>query len=322
LQLATISRFAGDLLPVTMTAGAIDIAGSYNAAVPAAVKGAPARAPQFDAEVTTLALKDAAITASTGDKIGIAGLRIAPTKVSLAGDALTLGDVAIDGISVTRPGGERAAVTGMTLAATRYVISSGVADVGAAAVNGISVTGKGKAPETVALGGLTVAPSQIRMTPHEADIGAITATGLRLGARVAPDNSVSIPGLYPMALPKSVPSEGPAWTTRLAGFALADAAVRIAIDRAAPMKSSVVNLAPMSAKVGPLTSALDAPLDVGFSTGINGNARLALSGTASPANASADLAIDLAGLPLAEFAALARPPLTSVATGSRSATLM
>jgi Domain of Unknown Function (DUF748) len=315
LQLATISRFAGDLLPVSMSAGTIDLAGSYSAAVPPAVKGAAAPPPQFDAEVTTLALKDAAITASTGDKISIAGLRVAPTKVSLAGDALTLGDVAIDGISVIRPSGERAAVTGLTLAATRYVISSGVADIGAAVVNGISVTGKGKAPETVALGGLTVAPSQIRMTPHEADIGAITATGLRLGASVAPDNSVSIPGLYPMALPKSAPSDGPAWTTRLAGFALADAAVRVAVDRAAPMKSSVLNLAPMTAKVGPLTSALDAPLDVAFATGINGKSRFALSGTASPTNGSADLAIDLTRLPLADFAALAPPTSVLVKGG-------
>lgn len=316
LRLATISRFAGDLLPVTMTAGAIDIAGSYNAAVAPAVKGAPAPAPQFDADVTTLTLRDAAITAGTGDKISIAGLRVAPTKVSLAGDALTLGDVAIDGISVTRPGGERAAVTGLMLASTRYVLSSGVADIGAAAINGISITGKGKAPETVALGGLTVAPSQIRMTPHEADIGAITATGLRLGARVAPDNSISIPGLYPMALPKSAPSAGPAWKTRLGGFALADAAVRIAVARAAPMQSSVLNLAPMTAKIGPLTSALDAPLDVAFATGINGKSRVSLSGTASPANASADLAIDLAGLPLAELAALAPPTSVVVKRGN------
>lgn len=316
LQLATISRFAGDLLPVTMTAGAIDIAGGYSAAVPPAVKGVPAPAPQFDAEVTTLALKDAAITASTGDKIGIAGLRVAPTKVSLAGDTLTLGDVVIDGISVTRPSGERAAVTGLTLASTRYVISSGAADIGAATVNGISITGKGKAPETVALGGLTVAPSQIRMTPHEADIGAINATGLRLGARVAPDNSVSVPGLYPMALPKSAQSEGPAWTVRLAGFALADAAVRVSVDRAAPVKSSVLDLAPMTAKFGPLTSALDAPLDLAFATGINGKSRLALSGTASPSNASADLVIDLEGLPLADFAALAPPTSVSVRGGN------
>ncbi len=316
LQLATISRFAGDLLPVTMTAGSIDIAGTYNAAVPPAVKGAPAPRPQFDAEVTTLVMRDAAITASTGDTIAIKALRVAPTKVSLADDAMAVGDVAIDGITVARPGGERAAVTGLTLAATRYGLTTGVADIGAATINGISVTGKGKSPETVALAGVTVAPTQVRMTPHEADIGTITATGLRLGVRVAPDNSISIPGLYPLVLPKSAPAQGPAWTARLAGFALADAAVRITVNRAAPMHGSVLNLAPMAAKLGPLTSALDAPLDVAFSTGINGTSRLALSGTASPRAASADLAIDLARLPLAEVAALAPPNPVLVRGGS------
>ena len=316
LQLATISRLAGDLLPVTMTGGAMDIAGTYNAAVPPAVKGAPAPPPQFDAEVTTLVLRDAAITASTGDTIGIKALRLAPTKVSLADDAMAVGDVAIDGITVARPGGERAVVTGLTLGATRYGLTTGIADIGAAAITGVSVTGKGKSPETVALAGLNVAPTQVRMTPHEADIGAVTATGLRLGVRVAPDNSVSIPGLYPFVLPKSAASPGPAWTTRLAGFALADAAVRITVNRAAPMRGSVLNLAPMAARVGPLTSALDAPLDVAFSTGINGTSRLAVSGTASPRAASADLAIDLARLPLAEFAALAPPNAVLVRGGS------
>ena len=80
LKLATISRFAGDLLPVTMTDGAIDIAGQYGFAIPAAAKGAPAPAPKFDADVTTLALRDAAITASTGDRIGIKALRVAPQR--------------------------------------------------------------------------------------------------------------------------------------------------------------------------------------------------------------------------------------------------
>nr|WP_310523305.1 DUF748 domain-containing protein [Polymorphobacter sp.] len=316
LQLATISRFAGDMLPVTMTGGAIDLAGQYGFAIPAAAKGAPAPAMAFDADVTTLALRDAAITASTGDKIGIRTLRVAPTKISLTDDALTIGDVAIDGISIARPSGERAAVTGVTLASTRYTMSSGTADIGAAAVKGISITGKGKGAETVALAGLMVAPSQVLMTPHLAKIGMVTANGLRLGARVAPDNSISVPGLYPMVMPKSAPSAGPVWKTSLAGFALTDAAVRVAVDRAAPVKSTVLNLAPMTAKIGALTSDLDAPLAVDFATGINGKSRFAMNGTASMKNATADLAIDLAGLPLADVAALAPPNAVLIKTGT------
>lgn len=316
LQLATISRFAGDLLPVSMSAGTIDLAGSYAAAVPPATKGAAAPPPQFDAEVTTLAVKNAAIIASTGDKIDLKALRVAPTRLSLAGDALTVGDVAIEGLSIIRPTGERAAVTGITLASTRYGIAAATADIGAATINGISVTGRGKAPETVALDSLNVAPSQLRMTPREADIGAVTASGLRLGARVTADNSVSIPGLYPLAMTKPAASSEPGWTTWLAGFALDDAAVRVAVNRPAPMQSRVLDLAPMTAKLGPVTSALDAPLDVAFATGINGKAKFAMSGTASPGGASADLAIDLARLPLAEVAALAPPNAMLVRNGS------
>jgi hypothetical protein len=82
------------------------------------------------------------------------------------------------------------------------------------------------------------------------------------------------------------------------------------------MQGTILNLVPMAAKVGPLTSALDAPLDVAFSTGINGKSRLAMSGTASPRNATADLAIDLARLPLADIAALAPPNSVLVKGGN------
>ncbi|MBC7522008.1 MAG: DUF748 domain-containing protein, partial [Sandarakinorhabdus sp.] len=317
LKLATISRFAGDLLPLAMSAGTIDMAGNYRFALPpAATPGGPVPPPQFDAGLNSFALVDAAITASTGDKIAIKRLTIAPTSVSLAGDTMALGAVAIDGIGITRPGGERAAIAGMTLASTRYAIKAGTADIGAAAINGISVTGRGKGAETVALAGITVAPSQIAITPHEAKIGLVSATGLRLGARIGADNSVTIPGLYPLNLPKSAASSGPAWKTSLAGFDLADAALRVTAVRPAPVGAKTLNLAPLRLKLGAFDSAMAAPLTLDFATGINGKARVAVAGTASPATATADLKIDMAGLPLAELAALAPPNAVLVRGGS------
>ncbi|MFZ4688721.1 MAG: DUF748 domain-containing protein [Polymorphobacter sp.] len=319
LKLASIGKFAGDLLPVALTAGQVDLGGQYRFAVPPVVKGAAPPALQFDADLTSFTLADAAMTASTGDALAIKRLTVAPTKVSLAGDALAVGDIAITGIDVRRPGGEHATVANLTLAATRYGISSAVADIGAAAVTGISVTGRGKGAETVALAGITVAPSQVAMTPHTAKIGMVTLNGLRLAAHVAADNSVTIPGLWPMALPKSAPAAGPAWTTSLAGFAMTDAAVQVAVARPPPMQGGTFNLAPMTAKLGPVTSALDTPLALDFATGINGKAKFAVSGTASLRNSTADLAVDLAGLPLAEFAAMAPPSPVLVRSGTLSA---
>jgi hypothetical protein len=322
LQLASISRFAGDLLPVTITAGVLNMAGQYRLAVPPARTGSAAAATQFDADVTSLTLGDLAMAASTGDTLGIKALRIAQTKLSLAADSLTVGDIAIDGITVARPGGERAAVTGVTLASTRYAIKAGIADIGALAVNGVSVTGRGKRPETVTLAGIRVAPSQVLMTPREARIGMMTASGLRLGARVATDNSLSIQGLYPMALPKSAASEGPAWKTALAGFALKDAAVRVAVDRAAPAQGTVLDLAPINMTLGPLISALDAPLTVDAASGLSfgasggGKSKIAMNGTVSMKDATADLAVDLAGLPLAALAALGPPNPVLVKAGT------
>lgn len=323
LQLASISRFAGDLLPMTFSAGVLHLAGQYRLAVPPARAGSAAPATQFDADVTSLTLADAAMTASTGDRIGIKALRIAPTRLSLAADSLTVGDIAIDGITVARPGGERAAVAGVTLAATRYAIEAGIADIGAAAVNGISVTGRGKRPETVLLAAIGVAPSQVLMAPRAVRIGMVTANGLRLGARVAANNSLSIPGLYPMAMPEASASEGPAWTTALAGFALKDASVRVAVDRAAPAQGTVLDLAPMNVTLGPLTSGSEAPLKVDVASdlsfgpgGRGGKSKIAMNGMVSLRDATADLAVDIAGLPLAAVAALGNPNPVLVKAGT------
>jgi len=322
LQLASINRFATDLLPVTMTGGVLNVAGRYRMAVQPAGAG-NAAAMQFDAGVNSLTLADLTMTASTGDKVGIKALRLAPTKMSLAADTLAVGDLAIDGITVARPGGEHAAVTGMTLASTRYAIKTGIADIGAVAVNGISISGRGKQPETVALAGIGVAPSLVRVAPREARIGMVTARGLRLGARVAADNSLSFPGIYPMAMPGASGSSGPAWTTTLAGFALKDAAVHVAVDRAAAEQSIVLDLVPMTVRVGPLTSGQDTPLKVDVASDLSfgperfgGKSKIALNGWVSLQHTTADLAVDVSGMPLTAIAALGPPNSVMVKDGT------
>jgi hypothetical protein len=316
LQLATIGRFAGDLIPAKLSAGGIDLAGQYRFAVPPEVKGTAPPPPQFDADITNLALDKAELTASTGDVIAVERLAIAPTKISLAADDVTVGAISLNGLALTRPSGERARITSARLGPTHYGITSAVAAIGDLAVDGISVTGRGKGAETVALAKLAVAPSEARMTPREARIGAISAAGLRLGAKVAADNSVSVPGLYPMKLPASGKSSGPDWKIALDGFALGDAAVRLAVERPAPIKGTTLNLAPLTAKLGPLTSAMDAPLKVDMATGINGKAKASLSGTANPKTLTGAFDVNVANLPLAPFAALAPPSAVVVKDGT------
>jgi hypothetical protein len=317
LKLETIGRYAGDLLPLAFTAGTIDLAGTYRFALPAAVKDAPAPAPQLDADLASFVLADLAAKAG-GDTVAISKLTIAPTRLSLAGDRLAMGAVTIAGISLARESGERAVLAGVTLAESRYGISSGIADIGATALSGLSVTGRGKGSETVALAGIDIAPSRIEMTPHKASIGAIRAQGLRLGLRVAADNSVTIPGLYPFKLPASsdTPGPGPAWQTALGGFALADAAVRIRVARPAPMRGATFDLAPIALRIGPVTSALDTPVTLDLSTRVNGKARVAVAGTAMPADATADVTLDVGGVPLAELAALLPPTPVQVKAGT------
>ena len=316
LQLATIGRFAGDLIPAKLSAGGIDMAGQYRFAVPPEVKGAAPPPPQFDADITNLAVDKAELTASTGDIVAVERIAIAPTKISLAADDATLGAISLTGLSIARPSGERAKITSARLGPTHYGIKSAVAAIGDLSIDGISVTGRGKGAETVALAKLTVAASEARMTPREARIGAISASGLRLGAKVAADNSVSVPGLYPMSLPAGGKNSGPDWKIALDGFGLSDAAVRLAVERPAPIKGTTINLAPLTAKIGPLTSALDAPLKLDMATGIDGKAKASLSGTANPKTLTGAFDVNVAGLPLAPFAALAPPSAVVVKDGT------
>ena len=316
LKLATIGRFGGALLPVALDGGAVDIAGRYHFAAPPAAKGAAPKT-VFDTDVTTLKLADLAMTAPTGDRVKVASLTVAPTRLDLAGDSVTIGDMAATGIDVVRPTGEHAVIGSVTLAATRYAIGAATADIGAAAVKGISVTGRGKGAETLALAGVTVAPSQVNSAAQKADIGMVSATGLRLGARVNADNSVTIPGLYPQPARKPAPKAAPlAWKASLAGFRLSDAAVRLAVNRPPPVKPQTLNFTPLDVTIGPLTSALDAPLKIDVDAGMNGKARLKLAGTAAPDGSRADMKVDLAGLSLPGAAAFAPPSPVTVKKGS------
>jgi len=313
LELATIGRFAGDMLPVSLGGGALNVTGTYRfaaAAVPAAGSKAAPAPMMFEADVTGLRVDNAALVTADGDSVSVKAVTLAPTKFSAGGDALALGALKLEGIVLGRPTGESVRVEAVTLEPTRYTVSSGVAELGAAAVNGVAVKGRGAKAAAVTLAGLAVAPSRIDTPKQLADIGAVSARGLRVAGEVTAKNELRVPGLYPLPAAKPAPkSAGPGWKVRLAGFDLEDAGVKLAVAR--PGGAKMLNFAPMRLKTGPVTSALDAPLNLDFSTGINGRAKASAKGRYEPRSGAADMAVDVAGLPIPELMAFA-PPLPGV----------
>ncbi len=310
LQLATIGRFAGDLLPVSLGGGTTSLAGSYRFAAPPAPAQGAAPAMTLEVDLTSLRVDDAALVTADGDSVTMKAVTLAPTRLSLAGDAVALGAVQVEGVSIARPTGETVRVDALALGPTRYGIASGVAEVGAATVRAVALKGRGTGASAVTLASLAVAPSRVDTAVSRADIGLVSARGLRVAGEVTKSNDLRIPGLYPMPGSRKAAAQAPsAWTLALAGFQLDDAAVKLSVAGAGAPKQ--VSLAPMRVSLGPLTSALDAPLQLDFATGLNGRARASAKGKVAPDGSRADLAVELVGLSLAEVLALA-PPIPGV----------
>ncbi len=308
LRLTTLGRFAGAALPVQFSAGRADLAGSYRLA-PAR---AGADASPISARLDRVAVAGMALATPGGDRVTIDQLRLAPTEVTPGTDAIDLGALRLTGVRLARRGGERAAVTALDLAPS--ALRGETATIGAARIAGISVTGRGRGAATVALAGLDIAESTVSGGDRHAAIGAVAARGLRLGARLTREGDFSLPGLYPLASdggPAAGASAG--WQVALAGLTLADGAAQVEVARgsAAPVR---IDLARLALRIGPLTSALAAPVALDLAGTVNGKARLHLGGSADP-RGSADLAVDLAGLPLADALALAPPRAVLVQSG-------
>jgi hypothetical protein len=311
LKLTSLYRFIDDRLPVALTAGTLDLAGDYVFAAPPVTKDktAPAATPlyKFDANVTQLQVADLGVRTVDGDDVGIKSLKLAPTHYSLGQDSATIGAVAVNGITLARRSGERAAIDAVALASTTVVPSKQALDTGGLKVSGLQVTGRGKGGENVKLGEFTVASSHIDAVARNATIGAIGVRGVDVHAIVAADNSVSIPGLYPMVLPKSkTPATGTPWHYSLAGLTLEDTIVRLTLAKATPAKDIV--LAPVQLQMGGVTDAMDTPVPLSLAVGINKTAHFTTVGKVNPGAGSAQLAINLERLPLADYVALAATP--------------
>ncbi|TFU06239.1 DUF748 domain-containing protein [Polymorphobacter arshaanensis] len=306
LKLTSLYRFIDDLAPVALLGGSLDMAGSYKfAAAPKTAVTPPAN--MFEANLESLAVADLALRTKDGDDVTVKTLKLAPTQLSLGSDNAAIGALDIGGISARRVTGESVAIDSVALAGSSYKLSAQVADIGALSVKGIAVKGRGKAPEAVALRSIALDASRIDAKAQMARIGAVTVAGLKAQALVAADNSVSIPGLYPMKLPKSAPAaDAPAWHYSLAGFNLEDAAVKLTLARVTPAK--VLDIAPVKLNIGTITDKRDAPLPVSFSATINRSATISAVGRVDPQTGGAAMALDMAKLPIADFVAFAPTP--------------
>lgn len=307
LKLTALYRFIDDLSPVALRGGTLDTAGSYSfAAAPKTEGAAPTN--MFDAKLDRLSIADLALRTKDGDDVAVKALALAPTQLSLGSDTAAIGALTLDGVSARRASGEAVAADSVALAASRYKISAQLAEIGALSVKGIRVSGRGKAGEAVALRSVALDASEIDAKAHMARIGALTVAGLKAQAVVGADNSVSIPGLYPMKLPKTTAPDpkAPAWHYSLAGVNLEDAAVKLTLARVSPAK--VLDIAPVKLNIGTITDKRDAPLPVSFSATINRSATVAAVGRVDPQTGGAALALDVTKLPLADFVAFAPTP--------------
>ncbi len=314
LKLATISKLAGDLLPFTGEAGSIDMAGSYSVALPKSVPGQPVPPPAFAAELSRLGITGIAVSTAGGDRMKVASILVAPTRLRLDADRLALGQVAMKALQIERPDGSRASLAGLQLAESTYTLSTGVAALGMVALDGFSATGRGPGGETVSLARLEMAASQVDPGTHTLAFGAGSATGLRAGVRLDEALQPHVPGLWPLPAAAATPSAAPepGWSASLAGLALADSAVRLNVTRSGRVQT--INFAPLAITLGPLTSALAAPVRFKASTRIDGKARLTAEGSAAAGAADADIAVS--GLQIADYAALAGPLPVTLRSGT------
>lgn len=309
LRLATVSRFLGDLLPATVDAGVLSLAGDYRFAATPAAQGAPART-VFDANLSSLTVTGLRGATKAGDGFALGKVALGPTRFSHGDGRLSLGALELTGISASLAGGEAGRIEHVALAPTQYALSGKVAEIGAVKAGGIAVTGRGAKAATLELGALTVAPSTLDLANASARAGAIDLSGLKLPVSLGKDNAASIPGLYPLALPAakqpgSPPAEAVALRWGLAGLTVSGATLRVTRDGEGDAR--IIDIAAADLGIGALDDSLGQPVPVTFRATIDGKASVSAAGQVEPHGGGATLAVMAEGLPLADLAALGPP---------------
>lgn len=357
LRLTALWKFVADLAPVAVTAGTLDMAGRYALSVLPAPKGAPAPQPALDADIASFALDGLAARTARGETLAVATLRTGPTHVSLGQDRAALGEVTLTGLAVAQPDGARIAIDRATvgpsdyrirgqagtlgavalagisgaigkvavsldsasLGSSQFDIAAQRGELGAAALAGARITAPAKRARLLMLARLELGPSSIDAKACTAALGAVLVSGVRAAATVAADNSISVPGLWPLPLPKVASRPGPPWKASVAGFTVEDAALRLNLARVSPAR--LVEISSFSMRAGAIDADLAGPVPVEVRARINRSGRFSAVGKVEPRRGAASLALDLERLDLLPFTPLipSLPPGIAIASGTAGA---
>ncbi|WP_199556051.1 DUF748 domain-containing protein [Sandaracinobacteroides hominis] len=260
LQASSVQKFAGDLMPVVLNSGRIDLDLSYLAS--------------YGDKGTHLS--------ATLPKLGLTALNVGGRPELYHADT-DFGRVDIKGIRFTAaipPGGEMATTAAVGGIAVRDIkmVGTGPAKGEAATLKSADVEGINVVPATSAL-----------------SIGAIRLAGLDVATTRAPDGTIGLMRILPPAREarKGVASAGyPA----IGEFSLTDAKLKLADHAVKP--ASTWTIAPLTVTARGQDGKLDGPLKLSVNGKLNGATAFSATGDVSPATPSADLAVKMAGFPL------------------------
>jgi hypothetical protein len=258
LEAASIQDFLGEMLPVALSDGLIDLHGSYDF--------------RYKGGATTLS--------AMLPKLGLTSLAF-DGKDLFRGRA-RLGEVDVDGASLALAIPENGA-----MAAEIIVPHFALRD---ATANGPA----GAGIEPMRLAGLTISDIRVNAARRRIDIRDIRAEGLKGEATRAQNGTIDLSALLPPAPKPAVSDETAPWQIALGGFSLSDAALRFEDRAVSP--AAVFDISANATARGDL-AAPDKPIAISADARINKTATLSAEGMLLPPG-SADLRITLAGFPL------------------------
>ncbi len=260
LKAASVQEFAGQMLPVRLNAGTIDLDISYSADYGTEGAHLWARLP----------------------KLALSGFEVAGDPKSLNAD-ISVAAVALSGaeVKLLAPPEKDMAIT---------------ASLGGVSVRNATVAGSGPASgEMVTVAAIDVGGITQRSAETPASIGSIKLAGVEVATTRAADGSFSILKMLPAKPAEATPA--PAVPMPLIReFSLSDARLKL-IDRAVrPISTWTVS--PLTVSARPADEGTDGQLKLEVSGKLNDKTAFALNGDVSPAATSADVRVQIARFPL------------------------
>ena len=172
---------------------------------------------------------------------------------------------------------------------------------GAARLAGFQLKAPDAAEPVVSIPKLTVDQAEASLGKKSARVRSIKSSGGSIVARQNQDGTINLLALLKgRPAPAQPPSTNAApWTAQVDEVAFDSYSVQIEDRKTVP--PAKIDARDVAFKVTGFSSALATPIGVVASMRLNGQGMLSITGTATLAPVSADLAVDLAGLELAPF---------------------